>query len=323
MDTGSDSLGGKPLGRDVLQQIVAACSDGVLLLDAHDPKLTIVYANPAYESLSGYGINELVGTAWPLVGRRDAQQGELDRVRAAIGCADRCDVVVADIRKDGTTWLSELALRPLYGARGELQYFLCLQKPMLGKRPDDTSVKVDLLQRELGHARQRLASLDRADPATGLLRFDHFLSQLSRDLGIARRNDRPMSVLLFEIVELDVYRLTFGSNASDSCLRMIGAQLAGAFRRAGDLCGRCDETTLIAAAHGQTETEAAALAKRVADKVRGLGLHNPRARSGRYLHVKSAVVAAVPGRDDARALVEQAKARLAGAPEERKAAAQG
>lgn len=314
MESSPDPLDIKSLSRHVLGQVVAACSDGVLLLDARDPGLGIVYANPAYEALSGYCSEELIGTAWRLMERRDMAQCELDELKAAVGRTEACEVVVPDIRKDGTSWVSHVSLRPLYGKHGELQFFLCLQKPVAEERPAQANVKVDLLQRELGHVRQRLANLDRTDPATGLLRFDYFLSQLDRDLSIARRVNRPVAVLFFEIVEFDVYRQTFGSNAADSCLRMIGAQLAGAFRRAGDLCARCGESELVAAAHEQNEADAAALANRVADKVRRLGLHNPRARSGRYLSVKSAVVSAVPGSGDAQTLVDSARARIGAAP---------
>ena len=51
-------------------------------------------------------------------------------------------------------------------------------------------------------------------------------------------------------------------------------------------------------------------AERVADKVRRLGLHNPRARSARYLVVRSAISESAPGAYDAEALIDSAKAKL-------------
>lgn len=312
MATNRKVVWAESLHSDALRQVVAVCSDGVLLLDAHDPQLRIVYANPAYESMSGYTLDDLVGAGWRLVGPDATPHRELDRLKDAIDRAVDCDVILADVRKDGRSWLGRLALRPIHDADGDLKYFACLQRPIAQRRGRSVRANAgDHSQpREAGQT-HRLAAPERVDPASGLLRLEEFVGQLDRDLQIARRVDRSVAVLVFEIVELDVYQRTFGANAADSCLRMIGAQLTGAFRRAGDLCARCDAATLVAAAHGQDATQAAALAKRVADKVRGLGLHNPRARSGRYLGVHSAIVAAVPGDADAATLVETAKARLA------------
>lgn len=312
MATDSEFSGAQALGREVLEQVVAACSDGVLLLDARDPERKIVYVNPAYESMSGYTSAELVGASWRLIGPDVTPNRELARLKGALERAADCDVILADIRKDGKSWLSRLVLRPVHDASGELQFFACLQRPIANKRGRSTRARASGEPHRLEAGRtQRVPVGERIDPGSGLLRFESFLEQLERDVAIARRVERPVAVLLFEVVELDVYRQTFGSNAADSCLRMIGAQLTGAFRRAGDLCGRCGAATLIAAAHGQDETQVAALARRVADKVRGLGLHNPRGHCGRYLGVRSAVVMAAPGSDDVASVVETAKAQLA------------
>ena len=91
---------------------------------------------------------------------------------------------------------------------------------------------------------------------------------LRRDLAMARRDRRFVTLLVFEIVEFDVYRQTFGDKAADSCQRMIGAQIMRALRRAGDLCARYDESTLVAAAVGQHADEIRPLAERIAENVR-------------------------------------------------------
>jgi diguanylate cyclase (GGDEF)-like protein len=205
-----------------------------------------------------------------------------------------------------------VSVTPIHNARGELKYFLCIQKPaMPAASPQSSDVEVSLLQRELGRARQKIANLDRVDQATGLMRFDYFEEVVRRDLAIGRRERRVVTVLVFEIVEFDVYRQTFGSKAADSCQRMIGAQILRTLRRAGDLCARYDECTLVAAVIGQDTDEIQHLADKIAENVRKLGLHNPRAQLGRYVTVRTALVACTPGKnDDARSAIERALASL-------------
>jgi diguanylate cyclase (GGDEF)-like protein len=185
-----------------------------------------------------------------------------------------------------------------------------VQHAPLGERPErGANVQVDLLQRALGQAKQKIVSLSQTDAVTGLLRLEHFLSFLKRELAIARRDNRPLSVGFFEVAEFEAYRQTFGANAADSCLRMIAAQLAGVFRRACDLCARHGETTFVIAVRGETANEVRDLAARVAEKVRHLGLHNPRAQSGRYLSVGS-LIADAGASEEAETLVAKIKAEF-------------
>ena len=315
METGRDARSVKSLSRHALEQIVTVCSDGILLADAQDPNLPIVYANPAYEDLSGYSAEELRGSSWRLMKRDGEGQPELERLKAAVGRSEACQAVVPDVRKDGTPWFSHVSVEPLHNARGELKYFLCMQRPVStaadSPSEDTAGLEVGILQRELGRARQKIASLNRSDPATGLLRLEYFYELLNRDLAVARRDERFVTVALFEIVEFDVYRQTFGSKAADSCQRMIGAQITRALRRAGDLCARMDDTTLVASAFGQRADDVRHVAERIAERVRRLGLHNPRAKSGRYVTIGYTIVERAPGTaDDAETFVKQARAEL-------------
>ena len=143
----------------------------------------------------------------------------------------------------------------------------------------DATSELSLLQRELGRARQKIATLDRIDPGTGLVRFPYFQEMLRRDLAMARRDRRFVTLLVFEIVEFDVYRQTFGDKAADSCQRMIGAQIMRTLRRAGDLCARYDDSTLVAAVIGQHADEIQPLAERIAESVRAAQAAQSRARS--------------------------------------------
>jgi PleD family two-component response regulator len=127
------------------------------------------------------------------------------------------------------------------------------------------------------------------------MRFGYFQELMRRDLGVARRDQRFITLLVFEIVEIDAYRQTFGSKAADSCQRMIGAQIMRTLRRAGDLCARYDDSILVAAAIGQEPSELQKLVDQIAENVRELGLHNPRAKRSRYVTVRSALVGCPPG----------------------------
>jgi diguanylate cyclase (GGDEF)-like protein len=190
--------------------------------------------------------------------------------------------------------------------------------PQIADSPSagEATSELSLLQRELGRARQKIATLDRVDPATGLVRFPYFQDTLRRDLAMARRDRRFVTLLVFEIVEFAIYRQTFGDKAADSCQRMIGAQIMRALRRAGDLCARYEDGTLVAAVIGQHASEVQPLVDRIADSVRQLKLHNPRAKSSRYIETRVIAIGCPPGaHDDPEPLIARALAETRGSEE--------
>lgn len=317
MEIGRDAHGIKSLNRHALEQIVALSSDGILIADVRNPSLPIVYANAAYETMTGYSPGDVVGQGWSLAPGTTDGQSELQRLWDAIGRGESCRVVVTGQRKNGTSWAIDLSVEPLRNARGDVKYFLCLHKPVVeasAAAPEDEVFGRELAEqngdsgvRDVGRTRPKLPSFDRIDPVTGLLRFAYFEETLRRDLALTRRDQRFVTLLLFSIVELDIYRQTFGAKAAEYCQRMIGTQILRTLRRAGDLCSRYDDSTLVAAVVGQAPEEARYLAARIADSVRGLALHNPRAKLGRQITVETAVVGCPPGtQDDPETLIARA-----------------
>jgi diguanylate cyclase (GGDEF)-like protein/PAS domain S-box-containing protein len=302
------------LDTDLFSEIVSISAAGLLVVDAAGPDIEIVYANPAYGTASGFDADELVGTSWLSYLAADEGSPELIRLKQSVTAADAQSLSLPFIRKDGNIWLGRMRLTPLVSSGDDRR--LVLVEHRTDERP--AAEDAELLKRALGIARKRIASLDRTDPVTSLLSRTQFSLLLRRELAVARRDERSLSLMLFAIPELDAYRDTYGNNAADSCLRMIGAQIAGTFRRAGDLSARIDERTLAVAVVGYGADEAAERIALVEKKARNLGLHNPRGRSGRYVFVKGVAVDADPETDDFDALIARAKTALdsgGGAPQ--------
>ena len=287
------------LSSKLLEEIVSLSSQSLLVVDASGPDLEIVYVNPAYEDTSGYTRDALIGTAWLTHAAAEDDAPELIQLRRSVVCDEPVELNLPFVRQDGEIWLGRLRLTPLKSCSKDRRLWL------VQCRADEPSgsAGAELLKRALGQARRKLASLDRIDQVTGLLSRGQFELTLRRELAVARREQRSLCLLLFNVPELEIYRQTFGDNAADSCLRMIGAQIAGTFRRASDLCARFDTSTLAVALLGQTGEEVDQMIALVEKKARNLGLHNPRGRLGRYVIVSGVWVATDPAGDDLEGLM--------------------
>lgn len=294
------------LSYEILQEIVSSSAEGLLVLDASGPEISIVYANPAYEILSGCNAAELEGTPWLMQLAADDDSSEIVELKRRVLCDEAVELSLPLLRKDGDIRPARVRLVPLRSGSAGDRIVLAQHLRQESPRGDNA----ELLKRALGSARRKLATLDRMDPVTGLLSRAQFELLLRRELAVSRREQRGLCLMLFQVPELDAYRQTFGDNAADSCLRMIGAQISGTFKRASDLCARIDRATLAVAVLGQDEEEALQLIAIVERKARSLGLHNPRGREGRYIFVRGVHVAAEPETDDVVSLTARGLARF-------------
>ena len=57
----------KHLSRKILEQMLAHSSEGIIVAAANNPDFPVVYANPAYERLTGASADELRGQCLPLL----------------------------------------------------------------------------------------------------------------------------------------------------------------------------------------------------------------------------------------------------------------
>ena len=294
------------ISRELLEEIVDLSAESLLVVDSTGPEVAIVYANPAYEATSGYSCDELAGSAWLKHAAMEDEAPELLQLRQRLESGSALELSLPFLRKDGEIWLGSLRLKPLKAAAdGKRLWLVQHQNREIAARDG-----AELLKRVLSRARHKLANLEKIDPVTGLMSRSALDFTLRRELALARRNGGSISLMLFSVPELEIYRQTFGDNAADSCLRMIGAQISGTFRRATDLCARFDRSLLAAVIRGQDAAQARQLVTLVETKARNLGLHNPRGRKGKVMFVRGACVQAQQAGEDLDGLVARGLAAL-------------
>ncbi len=90
----------------------------------------------------------------------------------------------------------------------------------------------------LRHANARLDSLAHSDALTGLANRRRFDERLAEEWKRAARDRAPLSLVLIDLDRFKAFNDTYGHQAGDSCLRAMGAVLAGVARRPGDLAAR-------------------------------------------------------------------------------------
>ena len=112
----------------VLKRALDASSDGIVVTDPKAPDNPIIYANPAFEGLTGYPAEEVLGHNCRFLQGESRGQPEVDELRAAVREEKDHRVVLENYRKDGTLFWNELSISPVFDAEGRLTNFIGVQK---------------------------------------------------------------------------------------------------------------------------------------------------------------------------------------------------
>ena len=137
----------------VLTQILDACVNGVTLSDPDTPDNPIVYANKAFEEISGYTQEEIVGRNCRFLQGEDRDQEGLQTIRAALQRHEACVVTLRNYRKNGELFFNRLAIRPLVDRDGHVIYYLGVQYDITEQvqaREELEKLHIEIEKREAG-----------------------------------------------------------------------------------------------------------------------------------------------------------------------------
>jgi PAS domain S-box-containing protein len=120
--------------RRLLDRAVAASSNGIVITDPKLPDNPIVYVNPAFEKISGYATDEVLGRNCRFLQADDRDQAVLEELRVALREVRECRVVLRNYRKDGTPFWNELYVSPVHDEDGRLTNFVGVQNDITERR---------------------------------------------------------------------------------------------------------------------------------------------------------------------------------------------
>jgi|GEM_PF-128608 len=136
----------------LMERAIAASSNGIAIADAIDPHNPIIYANPAFERITGYSATEVIGRNCRFLQGTDTAQPGLDQLRAAIREGKECHTVLRNYRKDGSLFWNEFYISPVFSLQGYLTHFIGIQTDISERKQleDVMRVMVEETSRRLG-----------------------------------------------------------------------------------------------------------------------------------------------------------------------------
>lgn len=111
----------------VLSKILDSCVNGVTLADPDQEDIPLVYANKAFEEMTGYTQEEVLGRNCRFLQGAEHEQEGVKKLREAIKNEVPIEVTLKNYRKNGELFYNQLKMTPLFDPKGNLLYFLGVQ----------------------------------------------------------------------------------------------------------------------------------------------------------------------------------------------------
>ncbi|HEV3470194.1 MAG TPA: sigma 54-interacting transcriptional regulator [Pyrinomonadaceae bacterium] len=144
---------------------LASATEGILITDARQPDIPIIYANAGFERLTGYRLEEVRGRNCRFLQGEGTEPSAVAEIRECLAANAPCSVEILNYRKDGTEFWNLLSVSPIRGESGGVTHYIGVQQDVTARKRaeaalrqahDELELRVEERTRELTRANASL-----------------------------------------------------------------------------------------------------------------------------------------------------------------------
>ncbi|KQR95670.1 PAS domain-containing sensor histidine kinase [Chryseobacterium sp. Leaf180] len=122
-------------------QALNSSNSGVIITDNLQPDNPIIYCNIAFEKISGYKHDEIIGHNCRFLQEQDRSQSERFILKEAISEGKECAVEIRNYRKNGELFWNELYISPVFNDQKEITHFIGVQNDVSKRKKAEAELK--------------------------------------------------------------------------------------------------------------------------------------------------------------------------------------
>lgn len=132
------------------ERALQAAAEGVVITDLEQPDNPIIYANAAFQAITGYPAHEVLGQNPRFLHGQEHDQPALEELRGAIADRRPCQVVLRDYRKDGSPYWTRLTISPVPDPlTGRVRHYIGIQSDITAQRQAEEMLRQSLARLDL------------------------------------------------------------------------------------------------------------------------------------------------------------------------------
>lgn len=175
----------------VRNQALGSLSAGVTIADAAQPDFPLIDCNPAFEQLTGYTREEILGRNCRFLNGRETDPTIRQEIHTALREKRGCQVLIENYRKDDTTFWNELTLSPVVDSAGTVSHYIGIQVDVTERKRAEAQLAIQMAALKTAEQKATLQADFRR----------HLLSFVQRTLQEELTNDDFYQVLLESAVK--------------------------------------------------------------------------------------------------------------------------
>jgi diguanylate cyclase (GGDEF)-like protein/PAS domain S-box-containing protein len=196
------------------ERALHAASNGIVITRCGGPDNPIEYVNPAFERITGYRLDEVLGRDSRFMAAPGSDAAARALLRDAINERREVNVTFRNQRKNGELFWNELTITPVADEKGRVTHFIGVINDVTALRQ-----RTAHLEHEVNH-----------DALTGLANRTLLWDRLEQAIHIAHRNKSLVATVLLDLDGFKQINDTFGHEAGDGVLTAVANRLQSSVR---------------------------------------------------------------------------------------------
>ena len=124
----------------LFKRSVEASHEGIVITKV-DEENNAIYVNPAFEHLTGYSEEDILGTNLSFLNDQNIEQPAIQLLYDAIKEEQSIEIELENYRKDGSRFISNLSIDPIFDANNKVTHFVGIQKDITKDRESERRLR--------------------------------------------------------------------------------------------------------------------------------------------------------------------------------------